>query len=189
MRETVELSSLDLRYEGHRLRDDAREARLAGVDRRAGHRRAAGTAWTRRRPASCWTASNATARPRSWESIACPTFRWAQEEASGHPEPDAGSTDKGLEHSGAGPVRRRSVDHPRHERGGGCRDALAQQGLGLHAAASAGRDEPGDSRRFSSAAAFPVYSYMYTLRPFMRMNAVAPASRSSSSSRPWPASG
>ena len=28
MRETVELSSLDLRYEGHRLRDDAREARL-----------------------------------------------------------------------------------------------------------------------------------------------------------------
>jgi hypothetical protein len=28
MRETVELSSLNLRYEGHRLRDDAREARL-----------------------------------------------------------------------------------------------------------------------------------------------------------------
>ena len=28
MREIVELSSLDLRYEGHRLRDDAREARL-----------------------------------------------------------------------------------------------------------------------------------------------------------------
>ena len=28
MREMVELSSLDLRYEGHRLRDDAREARL-----------------------------------------------------------------------------------------------------------------------------------------------------------------
>ena len=28
MRENVELSSLDLRYEGHRLRDDAREARL-----------------------------------------------------------------------------------------------------------------------------------------------------------------
>jgi hypothetical protein len=28
MGETVELSSLDLRYEGHRLRDDARESRL-----------------------------------------------------------------------------------------------------------------------------------------------------------------
>ena len=28
MREMVELLSLDLRYEGHRLRDDAREARL-----------------------------------------------------------------------------------------------------------------------------------------------------------------
>ena len=28
MSENVELSTLDLRYEGHRLRDDAREARL-----------------------------------------------------------------------------------------------------------------------------------------------------------------
>jgi ParB-like chromosome segregation protein Spo0J len=28
MRETIELSTLDLRYEGHRLREDAREARL-----------------------------------------------------------------------------------------------------------------------------------------------------------------
>ena len=28
MSETVELSSLDLRYEGHRLRDHAREAKL-----------------------------------------------------------------------------------------------------------------------------------------------------------------
>jgi len=28
MSESVELSSLDLRYEGYRLRDDAREARL-----------------------------------------------------------------------------------------------------------------------------------------------------------------
>ena len=31
MHENVELSSLDLRYEGHRLRDDARESRRLGV--------------------------------------------------------------------------------------------------------------------------------------------------------------
>ena len=36
MSQTVELSTLDLRYEGYRLRDEAREAPL-GVDRRAWH--------------------------------------------------------------------------------------------------------------------------------------------------------
>ena len=37
MSQTVELSTLDLRYEGYRLRDEAREAAPLGVDRRAWH--------------------------------------------------------------------------------------------------------------------------------------------------------
>ena len=143
MREIVELSSLDLRYEGHRLRDDAREARLlASIAERGIEEPLQGVDT----PAArflldgfkrCRCGQEAGNRLRA--------LRVAGRGGSrGHPESDAGFDGQGPGHSGAGPIRRRSRDDPRHERGGDRRDALPQQGLGLDAAASVGRDEPGD---------------------------------------------
>lgn len=42
MSQNVELSELDLRYEGYRMRDEAAEARPAGLDSLAWYRTAAG---------------------------------------------------------------------------------------------------------------------------------------------------
>ena len=53
MSEIVELSSLDLRYEGHRLRDDAREARLLASIAERGIEEPLEGVDTVRRPASC----------------------------------------------------------------------------------------------------------------------------------------
>ena len=50
MRDSVELWELDLRYEGHRLRDDAYEARLLNVDCPAGDRAAVGRRGHQRGP-------------------------------------------------------------------------------------------------------------------------------------------
>ncbi len=78
MSENVELSSLDLRYEGHRLRDDAREARLlASIAERGIEDPLEGVDPTPD-SASCSTGSNASVAPRSWGLSACPTFRSAR---------------------------------------------------------------------------------------------------------------
>ena len=154
MREIVELSSLDLRYEGHRLRDDAREARLlASIAERGIEEPLEGVDT----PAARFLLGRFQTLPLGQEA----GDRWralrvaGRGGSHGHPESDAGFDGQGPGHSGAGPVRRRSGFDPRHERGGGRPNAFPQQGLGLDAAASAGRDEPGDPGRFSSAGRFP----------------------------------
>lgn len=61
----------------------------------------------------------------------------------GDPAPDAVGCQPGAAAVGAGPVPSRPVDGPRDERGGGRQGDRPQQGMGEHAARSAGRDESG----------------------------------------------
>ena len=100
-------------------------------------------AWTRPQAGSCSTASNASAAPEA------PPRQRALRVAgrgrgAGHPEPDAGRDGQGFEPAGAGPLHRRVADGPRSEPAGDCREAVSEQGLGEHAEAAAGGDEPGD---------------------------------------------
>ena len=76
MSESVELSTLDLRYEGYRLRDDAREARLlASIAQRGIEEPLEGV--------DSSTASSAAAPPRSSGSSACPTCPWVRRRPQG----------------------------------------------------------------------------------------------------------
>jgi len=169
MGEMVELSSLDLRYEGHRLRDDAREARLRvsiaergieeplqGVDTPAARRLLDGFK-------RCRAAKKL--------GIACvPYVSLGEEEAVGILRLMRASTDKGLD----------ILEQARF-----VVDLLTLHSMNVaEVAQTLSRSKGWVSMRrrlleeMSPAVeavlfrgAFPVYSYMYTLRPFMRMNA------------------
>jgi len=169
MAEMVELSSLDLRYEGHRLRDDAREARLRasiaergideplqGVDTPAARRLLDGFK-------RCRSAKKLR--------IACvPYVSLGEEEGMGILKLMRASTDKGLD----------ILEQARF-----VVDLLSIHGMNVaEVAQTLSRSKGWVSMRrrlleeMSPAVeaalfrgAFPVYSYMYTLRPFMRMNA------------------
>jgi hypothetical protein len=170
MHQLVELSSLDLRYEGHRLRDDAREARLlasiaqrgieeplCGVDTPAGRFLLDG--FKRQR----------SARKLSIDGV--PYVSLGEEEAMGILSLMRVSSDKGLS----------ILEQARF-----VADLLTIHGMSLAEVAQTLHRSKGwvSMRRgllegMSPAieeilfrGAFPVYSYMYTLRPFMRMNEV-----------------
>ena len=169
MSQTVELSTLDLRYEGYRLRDEAREARLlasivergieeplAGVDTREARILLDG--FKRRRCADKL-------------GMGCvPYVSLGEEEATAILGLMRTSADKSLtilEQSrfiaDLLTVHGMSVAEvaQRLSRSKGWvsmrRGLLEEMGASLQAVLFRG--------------AFPVYSYMYTLRPFMRMNA------------------
>jgi hypothetical protein len=80
------------------------------------------------------------------------------------------------------------LDGPRHERGGSGRTLSRSKGW-VSMRRSLLEEMSPAIREALFRGAFPVYCYMYTLRPFMRMNAVPSEARSSGSSRPWPGSG
>jgi hypothetical protein len=169
MRETVELSSLDLRYEGHRLRDHAREARLlASIAQRGIEEPLEGVDTPDAR-----LLLDGFKRCRSAKKlgIACvPYVSLGAEEATGILSLMRVSTDKAL---GILEQARFLVD------------LLSIHGMSLaEVAETLSRSKGWVSMRrrlldeMSPAireilfrGAFPVYSYMYTLRPFMRMNA------------------
>jgi hypothetical protein len=170
MGETVEVTSLDLRYEGHRLRDDARESRLLasilqrgiedpleGVDQGPIH-----------------ILLNGFKRWRCAKKlgIACvPYVSLGQEEVTGILNLMRASTDKAL---GILEQARFIVD------------LLSLHGMSLsEVAETLGRSKAWVSVRRSLweemtepvqevlfRGAFPVYSYMYTLRAFRRINAL-----------------
>ena len=169
MRENVELSSLDLRYEGHRLRDHAREARLlASIAQRGIEEPLEGVDTPDAR-----LLLDGFKRCRSAKKlgIACvPYVSLGAEEATGILSLMRVSTDKAL---GILEQARFLVD------------LLSIHGMSLaEVAETLSRSKGWVSMRrrlleeMSPAiqeilfrGAFPVYSYMYTLRPFMRMNA------------------
>jgi hypothetical protein len=172
MSEIVERSSLDLRYEGHRLRDDVREARLLasiaergietpleGVDTPAGR-----------------FLLNGFKRWRSAKKLGLeglPYVSLGEEEAMGILSLMRGSTDKALS----------LLEQARF-----IADLLTVHNLSLaEIAEKLSRSKGWVSMRkqlleeMSPAiqqllfrGSFPVYCYLYTLRPFRRMNARSP---------------
>ena len=187
MRENVELSSLDLRYEGHRLRDDAREARLLASIAERGIEEPLARRGYVRGPLSAGRLQTLPLGQEAGDRLR--SLRVAGRGGShGHPESDAGFDGQGPGHSGAGPVRRRSAFDPRHERGGGRPNAFPQQGLGLDAAASAGRDESGDSGDSLPRGVSRVLLHVHLAAVHAHEHG-APAGDRAVRRRPWPASG
>ncbi len=170
MYENVELSSLDLRYEGHRLRDPAREARLlASIAERGIEEPLEGVDT----PAARFLL-NGFKRGRAAHKlgIACvPYASLGAEEAAGIFHLLRASTDKAL---GILEQARFLVD------------LLSIHGMGVaEVAETLSRSKGWISMRRGLLeemgpaieavlfrGTFPVYSYMYTLRPVMRMNEV-----------------
>src|SRR3974377_486916 len=168
MPEKVELASLDLRYEGHRLRDDAREARLlTSIAERGIEEPLEGVSVAR-------FLLNGFKRCRSARKlgIACvPYVSLDEEEATGILKWMRASTDKGL---GILEQARFVVDLVTIHN-------MSVAEVAQHLSRSQGWVSMRRSllEEMSPAiqailfrGAFPVYSYMYTLRPFMRMNGV-----------------
>jgi hypothetical protein len=168
MSEIVELSSLDLRYEGHRLRDDAREARLLASIAERGIEE----------PLEGVDAPEARFLLDGFKRCRCaqklgidcvPYMSLGQEEATGIVNLMRVSTDKAL---GILEQARFLVD------------LLTVHGMSVaEVAQTLSRSKGWISMRRSLLdemspvmqeilfrGAFPVYCYMYTLRPFMRMN-------------------
>ncbi len=169
MAESVELYELDLRYEAHRLRDDAWEARLMSSIARFGIEEPLQGVDT---PEGRMLL-NGFKRYRCAEKLkifCVPYQSLGEDEAAGIIHLLRGSTRRGLTIL----EQARFID-----------DLLAVHGLRLaEVAETLGRSKSWVSmrrrlleemsqevRRILFRGTFPVYSYLYTLRPFMRMNA------------------
>jgi hypothetical protein len=170
MNENVELSSLDLRYEGYRLRDDAREARLmASIATRGIKEPLEGVDAAEHR-----FLLNGFKRYRCAKKLclgSVPYSSLGQEEATGIVNLMRVSNDKAL---GILEQARFIVD------------LLTIHGMSLaEIAETLSRSKAWVSMRRSLLeemsqeiqqilfrGAFPVYCYMYTLRPFRRMNSI-----------------
>jgi len=170
MNENVELSSLDLRYEGHRLRDPAREARLlASMAQRGIEEPLQGVDTPEARILLDGFKRCRAARKLS---IGCvPYVSLGQEEAAGILGLMRASTAKALG----------ILEQARF-----LADLLSIHGMSVAEVAqtlSRSKGWVSMRRRLLEeispsiqaalfAGRFPVYSYMYTLRPFRRMNTV-----------------
>lgn len=170
MSENVELSSLDLRYEGYRLRDDAREARLmASIAARGIEEPLEGVDAAEHR-----FLLNGFKRYRCAKKLCLgcvPYVPLAEDEASGIVNLMRISSDNAL---GILEQARFIID------------LLTIHGMSLaEVAETLSRSKAWVSMRRSLLqemsqeiqpilfrGAFPVYSYMYTLRPFRRMNSI-----------------
>jgi hypothetical protein len=170
MSKIVELSSLDLRYEGYRLRDDAREARLlASIAQRGIEKPLQGVDTPEARLLLDGFKRRRAAQKLGIDCV--PYVSLGQEEATAILSLMRVSTDKAL---GILEQARFLVD------------LLSIHGMSVaEVAQTLSRSKGWVSMRRrlleemspSIQAAlfrgtFPVYSYMYTLRPFMRMNSV-----------------
>jgi hypothetical protein len=168
--EMVELSSLDLRYEGYRLRDDAQEARLLASIRRRGIERPLAGVTTD----GVHILLNGFKRHRVAKKLSIdyvPFDSLAEEEAAGILNLMRGPTEMALD----------ILEEARF-----LAELLSVHGMSVTDVAEALSRSPGwvSMRRglleeMSPAiqailfrGAFPVYAYLYTLRPFMRMNSV-----------------
>jgi hypothetical protein len=167
--ENVELSSLDLRYEGHRLRDDAREARLlASIAQRGIEEPLEGVDTPEGR-----FLLDGFKRYRCARKLAIAAARYVslgQQEATGIVSLMRVSKDKSLS----------ILEQARF-----VTDLLTVHQMSLAEVAQTLSRSKGwvsmrrtlleemspEIRQILFRGTFPVYSYMYTLRPFRRMNA------------------
>jgi hypothetical protein len=169
MSEILELSSLDLRYEGHRLRDDVREARLlASIAERGIEEPLEGVDTSEAR-----FLLNGFKRCRCAKKLGIdcvPYVSLGEEEATGIVNLMRASTDRGL---GILEQARFVVDLVTIH---GMSAAEVAQTLSRSKGWVCMRrsllEEMSPAiQQVLFRGAFPVYSYMYTLRPFKRMNA------------------
>jgi hypothetical protein len=173
MSENVELSTLDLRYEGHRVRDDAREARLlTSIAQRGIEEPLEGVDTPEGRFLLNGFKRYRCARKLGVDGV--PYISLGQEEATGIVNLMRVSSDKAL---GILEQARFIVD------------LVTIHGLSVaDVAETLSRSKAWVSMRRSLLdemspaiqqilfrGAFPVYCYMYTLRQFMRMNSVTKA--------------
>ena len=154
MSETVERSSLDLRYEGYRLRNDAAEARLlASIAERGIEEPLGGVDTPQGRLLLDGFRRNRCAAKLGIECV--PYVSWGEDETQGIASLLSARRQRTLSIlEQARFVDELLCDARDDDRRRG-RDALAEQGLGQHASQSARPDEPRDPDRFSFAARFP----------------------------------
>ncbi len=172
MSQSVELTTFDLRYEGHRLRNDARESRLlASIAERGIEEPLTGVDTPEGRLLLDGFKRYRCARKLNLHDL--PYVSLGQEEASGIVSLMRASTDQALS----------ILEQARF-----VVDLLTIHGMSLtDVAETLSRSKGWVSMRhtlwdkMSEATGqilfrgtFPVYSYMYTLRPFRRMNSVSP---------------
>lgn len=172
MSQSVEVSSLDLRYEGHRLRDDAAEARLmASIVERGIQKPLEGVDTSQAR-----LLLNGFKRYRSAKKLklhCVPYVSLGQEEVTAILDLMRVSKDKALN----------ILEQARF-----IVDLLTIHGMDVAEVAqtldrskgwismrrSLLEEMPRSVQQVLFRGTFPVYSYMYTLRPFMRMNSAGP---------------
>lgn len=170
MSESVERSSLDLRYEGHRVRDDAAEARLrASIAERGIQEPLEGVDTPQER-----ILLNGFKRYRCAKKlgIQCvPYVSLGEEEAMGIVSLMRISKQRGLNllEQAKFTVELLTVhDMSTAE----VAETLGRSKSWVSMRGNLLREMSEEVQRFLFRGAFPVYSYMYTLRPFMRMNSV-----------------
>jgi hypothetical protein len=169
MRKIVELSSLDLRYEGHRLRDDAREARLlASIAERGIEEPLEGVDTVEAR-----FLLNGFKRCRCAKKLGidcAPYVSLGEEEAIGIMNLMRASTDRGL---GILEQARFVVDllTIHNMSVSEVAETLSRSKAWVCMRRRLLEEMSPAIQQVLFRGVFPVYSYMYTLRPFMRMNA------------------
>ena len=173
MSDNVELSSMDLRYEGYRLRDDAREARLmASIAQRGIEEPLEGVDAT-----ECRYLLNGFKRYRCAKKLGIPCVPYSslgQEEATGIVTLMRISTDKAL---GILEQARFIVDLlTRHGMSvADVAETLSRSKAWVSMRRSLIEQMSPEIQRTLFRGAFPVYCYMYSLGQFRRMNSIAQA--------------
>jgi hypothetical protein len=170
MSESVERSTLDLRYQGHRVRDDAAEARLrASIAERGIQEPLEGVDTPQQRILLNGFKRNRCAKKLGIECV--PYASLAEEEALGIVSLMRMNKQQGLNllEQAKFTVELLTVH--------GMSAAEVAETLGRSKSWVSMRgnllqEMSEEVQRILFRGAFPVYSYMYTLRPFMRMNSV-----------------
>jgi len=143
MAKDVELSSLDLRYEDHRMKNAALEERLLASIAQRGIEE----------PLEGVQLQDASILLNGFKRYRCARKLQLSQRAvclagrrrgSRDHEPSADIQQQGLEHPGAGGIHRRTEHDGPPECGRDCKRAFAQQVLGEHAPGSHLRDERDD---------------------------------------------
>ena len=172
MSETVERSSLDLRYEGYRLRNAAAEARLlASIAERGIEEPLAGVDTPQGRLLLDGFRRNRCAAKLGIECV--PYISWGEDETQGIASLLSARRQRTLNIL----EQARFVDEllSTHEMTlGDVAEMLSRSKAWVSMRRNLLTEMSVAIQRILFRGAFPVYSYMVTLRPFMRMNGVAP---------------